>query len=109
MKAQTILQSQLCLLCRCAAFDAVAKTRVDYSRFSHLTEKHKLECQTGHKFPSPNWQAVRKEDAFPDIAEFPDHHQRKERTLFPISKSLFRTISMRMAKERCHKGSTWRF
>ena len=74
MKAQTILQSHLCLLCLCAAFDAVAKTRVDYSRFSHGNEKHKLECQTCHKFPSQNWKAVRKEsDAFPDIAEFPDH------------------------------------
>jgi len=62
----------LCLLCLFAAFDAVGKTRVDYSRFSHLNEKHKLECQTCHKFPSQNWEVVRK-DAFPDIAEFPDH------------------------------------
>lgn len=74
MRAQTILQSHLCLLCLCAAFDALAKPRVDYSRFSHANEKHKLECQTCHKFPSPNWKAVRTEsDAFPDIVEFPDH------------------------------------
>ncbi len=73
-KAHAILQSHLCFLCFLAACEAVAQTRVDYSRFSHLNENHKLECQTCHKFPSQNWKLVRKEsDAFPDIAEFPDH------------------------------------
>ncbi|HKP82503.1 MAG TPA: cytochrome c3 family protein [Pyrinomonadaceae bacterium] len=72
--SKTILQSHLCLLCLFAAFDAAGKTRIDYSRFSHLNERHRLECQTCHKFPSQNWNVVRKEsDAFPDIAEFPDH------------------------------------
>jgi len=73
-KVHVILQSHLCFLCLFAAFQAVAQKRIDYSRFSHVTEKHKLECQTCHKFPSPNWKVVRKEsNAFPDISEFPDH------------------------------------
>ena len=73
-KAHTILQSQLCFLCLLAACEAGAQTRINYSKFSHLNEKHRLECQTCHKFPSQNWKAVRKEtDAFPDISEFPDH------------------------------------
>jgi len=72
-KAQKILKSHLCFLCLFAAFEAAAQTRVDYSRFSHSNQKHRLECQTCHKFPSENWKLVRKDDAFPDISEFPDH------------------------------------
>ena len=71
-KAQTILQSHLCFLCLFAAFEATAQTRIDYSRFSHSNQKHRLECQTCHKFPSPNWKVIRR-DAFPDISEFPNH------------------------------------
>ena len=48
--------------------------RIDYSRFSHATTQHKNQCDACHKFPSKNWQQVRaKDDAFPDISEFPDH------------------------------------
>jgi len=73
-KAQKILQGHLCFLCLFAAIEGAAQTRVDYTRFSHANPKHRLECQTCHKFPSANWQSVRKEgDAFPDISEFPDH------------------------------------
>ena len=69
-----ILKSHLCFLCLFAALEAVAQTRIDYSRFSHFNQKHRLACETCHKFPSPNWKTVRKEgDAFPDISEFPDH------------------------------------
>ena len=72
--AHTILQGQLCFLCLLAACEAIAQTRVDYSRFSHVNENHTLDCDTCHKFPSPNWKLVRKEsDAFPDISEYPDH------------------------------------
>lgn len=50
------------------------KAKVDYTRFSHLTEKHRLECKTCHTFPSKNWKEVRKgDDAFPDVTEFPEH------------------------------------
>ena len=66
--APTILQSHLCFPCLLACGEAVAQTRIDYSRFSHLNEKHKLEWQTCHKFPSQNWKLVRKTSAaFPDI------------------------------------------
>jgi cytochrome c7-like protein/class III cytochrome C family protein len=53
-----------------------AENRRDYANFSHTTHvtKEKLACDSCHKFPSANWQEVRKGDAaFPDIAEFPDH------------------------------------
>jgi hypothetical protein len=71
---RTILPSHLCFLCLLAACEAIAQSRIDYSRFSHRNENHELECDTCHKFPSPNWKLIRKEsDAFPDITEFPDH------------------------------------
>jgi len=48
--------------------------RVDYTHFSHRTKEHQLACDNCHKFPSSNWQQVRKkDDAFPDIAEYPEH------------------------------------
>ena len=73
-KTQTILQSQVCLLCLIAAFDAMVQARTDYTRFSHLTREHKSECSSCHKFPSSNWKLVRPgSDAFPDISEYPDH------------------------------------
>lgn len=44
--------------------------RIDYSKFSHATEKHREACNTCHKSPTRNWQRVRE---FPDIADYPDH------------------------------------
>jgi len=55
---------------------AAKKLRVDYSRFSHPTHvtQEKLACDSCHKFPTKNWNEVRKGDtAFPDVAEFPEH------------------------------------
>lgn len=50
------------------------KPRIDYSRFSHLTEQHRTACSSCHTFPSKNWKQVRKEDdAFPDVTEYPEH------------------------------------
>jgi hypothetical protein len=50
------------------------KPPIDYSRFSHLTEKHRMECKSCHTFPSKNWKEVRKgDDPFPDVTEFPEH------------------------------------
>ncbi len=49
---------------------AAATPRIDYSRFSHATEKHRGACVTCHKVPTKNWQRVRD---FPDVADFPDH------------------------------------
>jgi hypothetical protein len=50
------------------------KVRVDYSRFSHLTEPHRATCNSCHTFPSKNWKQVRKgDDAFADVTEYPEH------------------------------------
>lgn len=48
--------------------------RIDYTRFSHLTEQHRAACSSCHTFPSKNYKDVRKEDdAFPDVTEYPEH------------------------------------
>ena len=48
--------------------------RIDYSRFSHLTEQHQAACSSCHTFPSKNWKQARKsDDAFPDVTEYPEH------------------------------------
>lgn len=43
---------------------------IDYSKFSHATEKHKQACNTCHKVPTSNWQ---KAGDFPDVADYPNH------------------------------------
>lgn len=35
--------------------------------------KHQMECASCHKFPSKNWETIRKTDAFPDITDYPQH------------------------------------
>ncbi|HET6890712.1 MAG TPA: hypothetical protein VFH31_06385 [Pyrinomonadaceae bacterium] len=47
-----------------------AKPSVDYSKFSHATDKHQAACNTCHKIPSRNWQQA---GNFPDIIDYPDH------------------------------------
>ena len=47
-----------------------AAATIDYSRFSHATEKHKGACNTCHQIPTDNWKKVRD---FPDIADYPGH------------------------------------
>jgi hypothetical protein len=42
-----------------------------YSEFPH--SKHRMRCDSCHKFPSPNWKTVRSENAFPDITDYPRH------------------------------------
>lgn len=46
------------------------KPSVDYSKFSHATEKHQAACNTCHKIPSRNWQRA---VTFPDVIDYPDH------------------------------------
>jgi hypothetical protein len=46
------------------------RARIDYSRFSHATEKHRGACNTCHRLPTKNWKEVRD---FPDVADFPGH------------------------------------
>ncbi len=47
-----------------------AVARIDYSRFSHATQKHQGACNTCHKLPTDNWKKVRD---FPDVADYPGH------------------------------------
>jgi hypothetical protein len=50
------------------------KQRAKYSEFSHSTRQHKLNCNSCHKFPTANWNQVRKNDeAFPDVTDYPKH------------------------------------
>ena len=58
------------LILICGSTAAVAQRAVDYTRFSHSTEKHKATCNTCHKPPTKNWT---KASLFPDVADFPDH------------------------------------
>ncbi len=48
----------------------VTRPAIDYSKFSHSTDKHKGSCNTCHKVPTRNWQ---KAGDFPDVADYPDH------------------------------------
>jgi hypothetical protein len=50
---------------------ASARPGIDYSRFSHATEKHKGACNTCHRVPTDNWKQV---GDFPDVADYPGHH-----------------------------------
>jgi hypothetical protein len=52
-----------------------ARKKVDYATFSHKTHvaQEKLACDSCHKFPTKNWKEARKADAFPDVADFPEH------------------------------------
>jgi hypothetical protein len=47
-----------------------SKSAFKYVDFPH--SKHKLQCDSCHKFPSSNWRTVRKE-AFPDVTDYPRH------------------------------------
>lgn len=52
------------------------KPKIDYKNFSHTTHvvTQKLACDSCHKVPSKNWNAVRKGDAaFADVTDFPEH------------------------------------
>jgi hypothetical protein len=45
-----------------------------FSEFPHSAKAHQLECNTCHKFPSPNWNKVRPEkEAFADQTDYPHH------------------------------------
>ncbi len=44
---------------------------VDYSRFSHATNKHQGACNTCHKAPTGNWKKIRN---YPDVADYPGHN-----------------------------------
>ena len=43
---------------------------IDYSKFSHSTQKHQAACNSCHKPPTKDWMKV---SAYPDVADYPDH------------------------------------
>ena len=43
---------------------------IDYSKFSHSTQKHQAACNTCHKPPTNDWMKV---SAYPDVADYPGH------------------------------------
>jgi Class III cytochrome C family len=43
---------------------------VDYSKFSHATKKHQVECKTCHVVPTKEWTRLSR---FPDVVDYPDH------------------------------------
>lgn len=43
---------------------------VDYSKFSHTTQKHQAACNTCHKAPTKNWMKL---SSFPDVSDYPSH------------------------------------
>jgi hypothetical protein len=52
----------------------IKTTRRDYSKFSHNIAQHQLACNSCHKFPTANWNKVRKGDAaFQDVTDYPEH------------------------------------
>jgi cytochrome c556 len=47
---------------------------VDYAKFTHDIPQHQKDCGSCHKTPSENWQQARaKDDAYPDITDYPEH------------------------------------
>jgi hypothetical protein len=50
-------------------------SRRDYSKFAHSSQAHRQQvCDSCHKFPTPNWNKVRKEgEAFEDVTDYPVH------------------------------------
>jgi hypothetical protein len=60
----------LLLLLGLQASQGQRRPSVDYSKFSHATQKHQAACSTCHKAPTKEWT---KTSAFPDITDYPDH------------------------------------
>ncbi|HYN85689.1 MAG TPA: hypothetical protein VER32_10565 [Pyrinomonadaceae bacterium] len=52
---------------------AQRRPRTDYTRFSHRTQAHKLNCAQCHAVPTANWPRARAADAFPDVTDYPGH------------------------------------
>ena len=62
----------LCLICvhLCLSVAGQRRPAIDYSKFSHATQKHQGACSTCHKLPTAGWN---KASAFPDITDYPGH------------------------------------
>ena len=49
---------------------AQRRLAIDYSKFSHATQKHQAACSTCHKVPTKDWLKV---STYPDVADYPGH------------------------------------
>ena len=60
-------------VCTCVAVSVHGQRRaaIDYSKFSHATQKHQAACGTCHKIPSQDWTKV---SAYPDVVDYPSHN-----------------------------------
>jgi Outer membrane cytochrome MtrC/MtrF-like, domains II/IV len=54
----------------CSSVAGQRRPAIDYSKFSHTTQKHKAACVTCHRIPTTNWS---KGSSFPDITDYPSH------------------------------------
>lgn len=74
-KAETILSGNVEVSPTPRRRKAAAPVNPKYFDFTHATHSGKLkqDCASCHKFPSSNWEKVRKTDAFPDITDYPKH------------------------------------
>lgn len=66
-RIQTVL---IILFLSAVAAQAQRRAAIDYSSFSHATQKHQAACNTCHKVPTKDWNKV---SAFPNVADYPDH------------------------------------
>lgn len=66
----TAAQAQKRRLRKPAPRRSAPASAINYSKFSHATDKHKGACDSCHKIPTTNWQKVR---GFPDVADYPGH------------------------------------
>lgn len=46
---------------------------IDYTKFSHRTAQHKIDCASCHQIPTDNWRTARAQEPYPDVADYPDH------------------------------------
>jgi len=49
---------------------AVFLPAVDYTKFSHSTQKHQAACSTCHRIPTKEWSRT---STFPDVTDYPGH------------------------------------
>ncbi len=61
-----LISVHLCI----AVCAAQRRAPIDYSKFSHATQKHQAACDTCHKAPTKDWMKV---SSYPDVPDFPGH------------------------------------
>ena len=70
LKSSILVCIGLAFPCFSALLQAQRRPAIDYSKFSHSTQKHQAACKTCHKVPTKEWM---KTSSYPDIVDYPDH------------------------------------